>query len=56
MALHAITVFGIKSLGHKYPCECRTNDFLPLRKWSKIVRTAFVRVFVTNALGIKMKP
>ena len=38
------------SLGHKYPCERRTNNFWPLRKWSKIVRTAFVRVFVTKAL------
>ena len=37
------------SLGHKYPYERRTNDFLPFTQRSKIVRTAFARVFVTKA-------
>ena len=37
-------------LGHNDPYERRTNDFWPLRKWTKIVRTTFVRVIVTKAL------
>ena len=42
-------LFGCQALVTNTLANAVRTIFLPLRKWSKIVRTTFVRVFVTKA-------